>query len=208
MQVHEAMAARRSIKRYVEGLAVSDEELRALFESVTLTPSSFNIQHWNFVVVRDAEGKRELMARAWGQPQVGQCSAAIVVVADPMQYRQVGGLLRRSGMPEAEAAKSEKMVMDFYEGKEQLARDEALRSCGMAAMSLMLRATELGYATGPMIGFDAAAVSERLGIKSPQFPAMMIVLGKAAAGEPRHGRPYRRGVSDIVKLESATGRSL
>ena len=45
-------------------------------------------------------------------------------------------------------------------GNEQVQRDEAMRSCGMAAMTLMLAAKEMGYDTCPMDGFDFDAVGK------------------------------------------------
>ena len=42
----------------------------------------------------------------------------------------------------------------FYEGKDQLQRDEAMRSCGIAAQTIMLAAKSMGYDSNPMIGFD------------------------------------------------------
>ena len=47
------------------------------------------------------------------------------------------------------------MLTDFYAGKPQLQRDEAVRSCGMVAQTIMLAARALGYDSCPMIGFDA-----------------------------------------------------
>mgnify|MGYP006290552963 CR=1 FL=1 len=208
MTVQQALESRRSIKQYNPKGVLPDEQLRELFEAVRLTPSSFNIQHWSFIVVRDPAGKQSLMEAAFGQKQVGDCAAAVIIVADPDAYRKAGQLWRKSNAPEQVVERMESMIPSFYNDKPQLARDEALRSAGMAAMTLMLKATEMGLATGPMIGFDPEEVSSRFGIESPRFPAMLVVLGQAAADAPRHPRPYRREVSEIVRLENGKGRTL
>jgi nitroreductase len=44
--------------------------LASLFETVALSPSSFNLQHWNFIAVRDAATKQKMRAAALGQPQL------------------------------------------------------------------------------------------------------------------------------------------
>ena len=208
MNVQEALEQRRSVKQFNPKGVLTDEHLRELFEAVRLTPSSFNIQHWNFIVVREPAGKKSLMEAALNQPQVGDCAAAVIIVADPDAYQQGGEFWRKSNVPEQVIERMENMIPSFYDDKPQLARDEAVRSVGMAAMTLMLKATELDVASGPMIGFDPDAVSKRFGIESPRFPAMLIVLGQPAADAPKHPRPYRREVCDIVRLESATGRAL
>ena len=61
-------------------VAITDAELAAIFERVRLTPSSFNLQHWRFVVVRDPARKASLRKAAFNQEQVEMASAAIVVV--------------------------------------------------------------------------------------------------------------------------------
>jgi len=208
MNVQEALEKRRSIKQYNPKGILTDEHLRELFEAVRLSPSSFNIQHWHFIVVREPAGKKSLMEAAFNQPQVGDCAAAVIVVADPDAYKQAGELWRKSNAPEQVVERMEKMIPSFYDDKPQLARDEALRSVGMAAMTLMLKATEMDLASGPMIGFDPDEVSKRFGIEAPRFPAMLIVLGQPSADAPKHPRPYRREVDDIVRLETANGRAL
>jgi hypothetical protein len=42
----------------------------------------------------------------------------------------------------------------FHEGREELQRDEAQRSIGMAMQTIMLAAKAMGYDSCPMIGFD------------------------------------------------------
>src|SRR3972149_1266398 len=81
MQFAEIVATRRSIKHYDPKHAISDAELKTLFDQVILSPSSFNLQHWRFVVVRDKAVKAKLRKAAYDQEQVENASATIVVVA-------------------------------------------------------------------------------------------------------------------------------
>ena len=45
-------------------------------------------------------------------------------------------------------------IDQYYRGKDQVQRDEAMRSCGIAAQTLMLAAKSMGYDSCPMDGFD------------------------------------------------------
>jgi nitroreductase len=54
-----------------------------------------------------------------------------------------------------------------------------MRSCGMAAMTIMLAAKEMGYDTCPMDGFDFDAVGKLLNLPADHTPAMFVVVGKA-----------------------------
>jgi nitroreductase len=208
MTLTEAILKRRSIKRYRTDVTLGDDQLRELFEAVRLAPSSANIQHWHFVVVREQSNKDRLMAAAYDQPQVGQCSAAVIVVADPEQWRQAVDYWHRSDVPEKVVESMAKNIPGGYEGEERFSRDEAIRSIGLAAMTLMLKATEMGIDSGPMIGFDPDAVAREFNIQPPRFPAMLIVLGKEDTQRTIWPRPWRRPVSDIVRLEAMDGEPL
>lgn len=76
MDFQQTARERRSIKAYDSEASIPDAELKAIFEDTILSPSSFNLQHWRFVAVRDPEVKQKLQEAAMGQPQVGACSVA------------------------------------------------------------------------------------------------------------------------------------
>ena len=81
------------------------------------------------------------------------------------------------------------MLEAFYQGKGQLQRDEALRSSGMAAQTLMLAAKAVGYDTCPMIGFDSEEVADIINLPPGHIISMIITLGKAVkAANPRAGQ--------------------
>lgn len=78
MEVFEAIATRRSVRKY-SGRPVEEEKLRQVLEAGRLAPSSTNGQNWRFIVVRDREKINQLMEAADGQPFVGEAPCAIVV---------------------------------------------------------------------------------------------------------------------------------
>jgi hypothetical protein len=72
------------------------------------------------------------------------------------------------------------MVKPFYQGREQLQRDEAMRSIGIAAQTLMLSAKSMGYDSCPMIGFDADVVAKLINLPADHTVGMLLTIGKAA----------------------------
>ena len=79
-------------------------------------------------------------------------------------------------------------IKSFYEGKEQLQRDEAIRSAGIIAQTIMLAAKGLGYDSCPMIGFDAAQVASLINLPKDHIIDMMITVGKAVKpAQPKGG---------------------
>ena len=75
-----------------------------------------------------------------------------------------------------------KMLVDwmgpFHEGNEQLQRDEAMRSIGMAMQTIMLTATAMGYQSCPMIGFDHQKVAELIHLPEDHVIGPMVAVGK------------------------------
>jgi nitroreductase len=69
-------------------------------------------------------------------------------------------------------------IGQYYEGREQVQRDEAMRSCGIAAQTLMLAAKGLGYDSCPMDGFDFDAVAKLINLPDDHAIAMFVVIGK------------------------------
>jgi len=64
-----------------------------------------------------------------------------------------------------------------------------MRSCGMAAQTIMLAAKEMGYDTCPMDGFDFDAVARLINLPADHIPTMFVVVGKALnEAQPRGGQ--------------------
>jgi len=66
----------------------------------------------------------------------------------------------------------------FHEGKEQLQRDEAQRSIGIAMQTIMIAATAMGYQSCPMIGFDHEKVAELIRLPADHVIGPMIAVGR------------------------------
>lgn len=188
MNVSQAILERRSVKAYDPQHKMSEEEITKLMSLAMLSPTAFNIQNWRFVVVTDPALRKEIRAVSWDQAQVEDASVLIVLTADLHAWKK---------QPERYWANAPKPVQDYlvpaigqyYTGKDQVQRDEAMRSCGMAAMTIMLAAKDMGYDTCPMDGFDFDAVAKLLNLPDDHTPVMFVVVGKAAKeAQPRGGQ--------------------
>lgn len=205
MDFFELAEARHSVRIYEPGVAISDADLTRIFDAVLLSPSSFNVQHWQFVVVRDQDTKTALRGVSYGQAQV-EAAAAVVLVCGRLNAFEDAARLYADAEP-AVREKYVPMITGAYEGAPALQREEAVRSGALAAMSLMYAAKAAGWDSGPMIGFDAAKVGAMLHLDEHTIPVMMVVIGRAANGE-QPARAYRRPMSEVVKLERMDGASL
>ena len=188
MQVKQAIETRRSIKNYDAHHKLTQQEIDELMQLAMLSPTAFNIQNWRFVVVTDPVLRQQIRAVSWNQAQVEEASLLIVLTADlkawakqPERYWQ--------NAPKAVADILVPAIGHYYENNEQAQRDEAMRSCGMAAMTLMLAAKDMGYDTCHMDGFDFDAVAKLLDLPHDHILAMFVTVGKALKeAKPRAGQ--------------------
>jgi nitroreductase len=132
--------------------------------------------------------RQKIRAVSWGQAQVEEASLLIVLVADLMAWNKEPGRYWKDA-PKPVQDYLVPAISQYYDGKPEVQRDEAMRSCGMAAMNLMLTAKSMGYDTCPMDGFDFDKVSELLNLPSDHTPAMFVCVGKGIKeAMPRGGQ--------------------
>ena len=84
----------------------------------------------------------------------------------------------------------------FYEGNDQLQRDEAMRSCGIAGQTIMVSAKAMGYDSCPMIGFDPVQVAELIHLPGDHVIGFMIAVGKAT--KPAWPKPGQLPLSEVI----------
>jgi nitroreductase len=195
MNTLDAILARRAVKHYDPAFVMPTADEAKIFEMAKNSPTSFNIQNWRFVNVKDKALRTEIRKAAWDQAQVTDASLLIVLCADLKAWDK---------NPERYWSNAPKPVQDFlvplikpfYEGKEQLQRDEAMRSVGIAAQTIMLAAKAMGYDSCPMIGFDPTAVAALIRLPADHAVGMMITVGKAVT--PAHPKGGFLPLSEIV----------
>ena len=188
MHVIEAIENRRSVKAYDPSHVMSEAEIEKLMSLAVLSPTAFNIQNWRFVLVQDPELRKQVRAASWDQAQVTDASLLVVLVADLKSWEKEP---RRYWRNAAQPAQDWLInaIDNYYRGKEQVQRDEGMRSCGMAAMTLMLAAKAMGYDSCPMDGFDFDAVAKLLNLPADHIPAMYVAIGKGLQpAQPRGGQ--------------------
>lgn len=195
MDTFDAIYQRRAVKQYDPTHRLSADEERRLLEAAIQAPTSFNIQHWRFVVVRDPELRKQIRAVGFDQSQMTDASLLIVMTADLQAWRKQPERYWRNAPPEVA-----KLLVDwmgpFHEGREWLQRDEAQRSIGMAMQTLMLAAKAMGYDSCPMIGFDIDKVAELIRLPADHVMGPMVAIGRGI--KPVWPKPGQLALSEVV----------
>lgn len=195
MDALKAITERRSIKSFDPKHKMTQDEIDSLLSHALLSPTAFNIQNWRYVLVSDPQQREQLKEAAWGQSQVTDCSLLIVLCADLKAWSKSPERYWRNA-DEDSRKMLVSMIHDYYGGKEQIWRDEAMRSCGIAAQTLMIAAKAMGYDTNPMDGFDFDKVSKIINLPSDHIVTMFVAVGKSI--EPARARGGQLPLSEVI----------
>ncbi|MFF2179260.1 nitroreductase family protein [Lysinibacillus sp. NPDC058147] len=202
MEFSKLIDKRRSANNFIEGIKMSEEDIRPILEDVKLAPSAFNLQHANYIVVLDEEKKEQVREAAYGQYKVHSASAVILVLGDKEAYKNTANL--NQGMVDLgiiNACELENLVDEntkFYEERgEEFKKEEAVRNASLSAMLFMLAAKNRGWDTCPMIGFDQQQMRALFNVPETHEIALMLTIGKEKETS-RRLRGYRKPVEEFA----------
>ena len=186
MDVFEAISTRRAIKKFDSTHTMSSDDVQKLMEHVILTPTSYNQQNWRFVYVTDQAVKEKISVAARGQAQPKDGSLVVVLCGDMDAWR-TEPLRYWKNHPTEKQEMVKAALEKKYTGNPQNQRDEAVRSCGMAAQSIMLAARQMGLDSCPMVGFEYDELADIIKLPENHLIVMMVVVGKRAQDAAERG---------------------
>jgi nitroreductase len=90
LELKDAIRKRESVRDY-EDRPVPEDKLLRVLEAARIAPSASNKQEWKFVVVKDANKRKELSLAAGGQPHLASAPVIIAAVAtEPERVMKCG----------------------------------------------------------------------------------------------------------------------
>ncbi|MBV6497956.1 MAG: putative NAD(P)H nitroreductase YfkO [Prosthecobacter sp.] len=188
-----ALNWRYACKVFDSSKTIPDETWNTLEQSLVLTPSSFGLQPWKFLVIQDRELRERLVPHAWNQRQVADSSHLVVLtVPKAVSIEHVDANIARmievrGGTADALAG-FRKMVLGFREGLEargQLENWARLQSY-IALGQFMLAASLLGIDTCPMEGFIPAKFDEVLGLEPTGYTTSVLCPAGYRSADDRY----------------------
>lgn len=197
---------RYAVKKFDPARQISTEDWQTLEESLVLTPSSFGLQPWRFVVITDQATKDQLVPHSWGQRQVADASHVVVfAVRKPLTESDVDRHIARTaevqGVPVENLAGFRKMVIGSLVPPPPSVdiHHWAGLQAYIALGNFMTCAAMLGIDTCPMEGIVPAKYDELLGLPSEGYGTVVVcVAGYRTAGDKYASMPKVRFVADDV----------
>ncbi len=197
--LEDSLYFRHACKRFDPERQIPEEELRFILEAGRLAPSSFGMEPWRFIVIRDPKLKEKLRPACWNQPQITDCSDLVVIagqiaaVADPDYY---GAMFRRRGLSE-EMTQAYIERYENYIGKLHSLIGWVAKQCYIAADHMMIYASLIGIDSCPIEGFEPRKIDKILGLeRKKERTTLLLPLGYRLQEPPeKKRRPFDEVVS-------------
>ena len=186
MNTFDAIKTRRAIKKFNSSYKMFSEDIKSLMELTILSPTSYNQQNWRFIYVTDQAVKEKISKAACDQDQPRDGSLVIVLCGNLNAWKEDPLRYWRNNTPEKQELVKNSLVRK-YENNPENRRDEAMRSCGFAAQTIMLAARQMNLDSCPMVGFEYDELAEIINLPKDHMIVMMIVVGKKSEDVAERG---------------------
>lgn len=199
MDFSELVQKRRACHHFIPGQSIPKEDLEKMVTEAGLSPSGYNAQPWEFVIIREEANLKKVAEIAFKQPHVADASALIVVLGDMNIGRNVDELLadwvKYGYCTEEEIPVYRNSIAKVRSPEKR--KQMALRNAMLACMTLMYSAENMGYATCPIMGVSQWELEEHLNIPEDRAIALLIAVGTEDPGKENERLPRKKTESMI-----------
>ena len=198
-QLLASLSWRYATKKFDPALTIPDDTWDAIEDSMVLTPSSFGLQPWKFIVIRDAGVRANLSVESWRQPQVTDSSHYVVLTArTDLTATDIDAWLERMTSVQGSTLEAVAPLKGMIQGFAQSMSHEArhawnIRQAYIVLGQLMTTAALLGIDACPMEGISAEGYDKILGLEGSGYATVVAcALGYRAADDKYAAIPKAR----------------
>ena len=197
---------RYATKKFDSAKRIAAAEWAALEQALILTPTSYGLQPYKFLVLTDPKLRAQLVPASWGQTQPVDCSHYVVFAARAKNTeadvdRYIARMAEVRGTTAASLAGFKQVLMgDVVHGaRGQVSLEWAARQAYIALGNFMTSAALLGVDTCPMEGFEPDKYDDILGLPAQGFRAVVAcAAGYRSADDAYAGLPKVRFPADVM----------
>lgn len=205
-QIIEDLNWRYATKAFDPEKKVSEKDLATLLESLRLTPSSFGLQPWAFVIVETQEILDQLVPVSWDQHQVAQASHTFVLCRKESMDEAyvdlyIADLCQKRGMKVEDMGGFSKVIKDFLSNhSEESLKNWMSDQVYIALGQLMTIAATMRIDACPMEGFDSDAYDKMLGLKEKGLRSVVVCPIGYRASDDKYAtlKKIRWELDDVV----------
>jgi nitroreductase len=204
----EQLNWRYATKQFDPNKPIASDVWKALEDSLVLTPSSYGLQPWKFIIVTDPATKAELKPLSWNQGQITDCSHLVVftikknlTAADVDRFIESTATARDVPV-ESLAGYRNMIVSDVVQGPRSLNVNEwATRQAYIALGNFMTSAAVLGVDTCPLEGIEPAGYDKVLKLADQGFATVVACAAGYRSAEDKYAELAKVRYSNAEMLE-------
>ncbi|MFN5466029.1 MAG: NAD(P)H-dependent oxidoreductase [Cyanobacteriota bacterium] len=177
----EALNWRYAVKVFAADRTIPAETWAALEEVLRLSPSSYGLQPWKFLVITDHALRAELRPFSWNQSQITDCSHLVVflrqrTVSEQDLQRLLAHTAKVREVPtESLTGYGELMRNDLVAGpRSQLISSWSANQAYLALGNLLTSAALLKVDTCPIEGFSPQDYDRILGLENTPYQSTVV----------------------------------
>lgn len=195
-EILQAHQERFATKEFDSSKSISNEDLNFILEIARLSPSSYGLEPWQFLVLKDANVREKLKPVAWGQPQITDASHLIVLLARNEDNLFKQGYLRthyeNRGIDSGFFAENIGKIPNLDEWTK--------RQTYIALGNIMSSAKMIGIDSCGIEGFSSPeAVAEVVGVDTSKFNVSAIVALGYRSAEPKREK-QRLDFDEVIQF--------
>lgn len=190
-EVLESLKWRYSTKKFDPTRKIADDTWHALEQSLVLCPSSFGLQPWRFIVVKDETLRQQMLPASWNQRQVVDASHLVVFsiptkVDDKWVDRHLSRIVETRGVTNESLAGLRKMILSTISTPGFDPNQWATWQVYIALGSFLTAAAMLGVDACPMEGFIPAKYDELLGLPAAGYKSIVLATAGYRAADDKY----------------------
>ncbi len=202
----EHLQWRYATKQFDPAKKIPTETWNVLEQSLVLSPSSFGLQPWKFLVIRNLELRQQLLEHSWGQKQVVDASHLVVFAIQKnidAAYvdRYIARMAEVQQVPVESLQGFANVVKGFLDQRPSPSDVQAwaTRQVYIALGQFMTTAAMLEIDTCPMEGFVPAKYDEVLGLSEQGYASVVLCpTGYRSAEDKYAAKPKVRFATQEV----------
>ncbi len=177
----KALKFRHACKLFDENKKIKEEDIKFILEAGRLSPSSFGMEGWKFLVTTNQKLKEKLRPYCWNQPQITTCSHLLVILASINSLKPHSNIPRKrfqrrglsKDMIEQYVSVYDNYMKQFSSDKEIFAWSS--KQTYIAAADMMMAAAMIGIDSCPIEGFEREKVEKILNLDIKEFRLSLIL---------------------------------
>ncbi len=194
----DMMNFRHACKLFDTNRKISEDDFKYILEAARLSPSSFGMEPWRFLVIENQKIKEDLKPLCWNQNQITTCSHLVIIKTDNKALKDRDYILKmfkRRGLDE----ESTKAYIKRYENflKNQNISCWSAKQCYIAAANMMSAAAFIGIDSCPIEGFDKDEVQKYLKVDGKNIEVVLILAFGYRVKNP--SKKQRLSLEEIVE---------